>query len=110
MYRAAEGDEGGSYLLELQGRRGDPRFIVFPGPMLATAFVLLADRSKERQEGRHQKGKLMLSDVENHFRRYGIDFASVAGARPRLIELLQEIGLLKGSPDAGESVEIMCPY
>ena len=111
LYRAAEGDEWGSYILgKPQGRGRDRGFIVFPGPMLATTFVLLADRAKEKQEGRHHKGKLMLSDVEDHFRRYGIDFAAVAGARPRLIELLQEIGLLKGSPDAGESVEIMCPY
>ncbi len=110
LYKDFEGDEGGSYVLEPRGRGADRGFIVFPGPLLITTFVILADRAKERREGIHRKGKLMLSDVEAQFNKYGIDFSSAAGARPRLIEVLKGIGLLKGSPDAGESVEIVCPY
>jgi hypothetical protein len=48
--------------------------------------------------------------VEAHFKEYGLDFSAAAGARPRLIYKLQEIGLLKGSPDAGESAEVISPF
>lgn len=111
LYRAEEGDVGGSYLLtDNRKRRASRGFAVFPGPLLTTTFVMLADMRKKRENERGRGGKLILADVEDHFRRYGIDFSTVAGARPQLLKLLLDNGLLKGSPDAGDSVEIVCPY
>ena len=49
----------------------------------------------------------MLRDIEQHLYDYGIDFRSSSFGRPLLIETLMEGGLLVGSPDAGESVEVL---
>ena len=76
-------------------------------PMLIKTVVYLAARIKART---NLIGRLVLSDVENHFKFYGIEFGVAAGARPRLISELQELGLLNGSPDAGDSVEVKSPF
>lgn len=83
--------------------------MVFPGPMLLRTFAFLAGREKERGE-KHERGKLVLADIEAHFKEYGVEFGVTAGARPRLIVQLAEMGLLKGSPDAGDSAEVLSPY
>ena len=40
----------------------------------------------------------------------GIDFSYAADARPLLMQEMQAMGLLAGSPDAGSSVAVSCPY
>jgi hypothetical protein len=82
-------------------------YIVFPGPTLLKLFVFLAERERRRRSvGR----RLILADVEQHFGRYGIDFAASVSARPRLIAELESLGLLRSSPDAGESAELVVPF
>ena len=51
-----------------------------------------------------------LEDIEKHFEKYGIDFGKANDARPTLINQLKAMGLLSGSPDAGGSVAVICPY
>ncbi len=104
LERGGEGDTDDGYLLTPS--RGGAS-VVFPGPMLLKTVILLADREMARARNR---GKLVLSDIEQHFRQYGIEFGVTAGARPRLIAELGELGLLKGSPDAGDSAEVSAPF
>ena len=94
-----KGDEDGGYLLIQQGNG----FIVFPGQLMLKLVAFLSGR-------RVTDRGLVLADLESHFSEYGIDFGAAAGARPRLISTMQEIGMLKGSPDAGDSVGIDRPY
>ena len=94
-----KGDEDGGYLLTPK----DGGFVVFPGSLMLKVFTFLSGKTVD---GR----KLILRDVENHFSKYGIDFGKAGGARPRLIRVMQEIGMLRGSPDAGDSVEIEPQY
>ena len=98
LRRMTVGDEDGGYLLTKSGTG----FVVFPGQLMLKLMAYLSGRQIER--------RLVLSDLENHFAAYGIDFGASAGARPRLISTMQEIGMLRGSPDAGDSVEIERPY
>ena len=75
-------------------------------------ITFLAAQKKKKQELKSGKSndRLVLSDVENHFREYGIEFGMTAGARPKLISELQGLGLLVGSPDAGDSVSVKNPF
>jgi hypothetical protein len=107
MRRYEEGDEGQGYLLDY--KRGEGH-VVFPGPLLIKTVACLADRTKGKRYGPKKKGPLLLGDLETHFREYGIDFSVAAGGRPRLIKELSEMGLLRGSPDAGESAQVAVPY
>lgn len=107
LYRAALGDEAGGYLLIPEGRGASRGFRVFPGQLLLkTVTYLAAQDLRTFRDG----GKLVLEDIENHFQEYGIDFSSAADARPLFMQELQAIGLLTGSPDAGSSVAVACPY
>ena len=99
LRRMTKGDEDGGYLLTQKGNG----FVVFPGQQM---LKLVAHLSSKNTIDR----RLVLADLESHFESYGIDFGTAAGARPRLISTMQEIGMLKGSPDAGDSVEIERPY
>lgn len=105
LRRGAEGDSDDGYLLTPTKSGG---LVVFPGPMLLKTVVLLADRHQMAKA--RNRGKLVLSDIEDHFREYGVEFGSTTGARPRLIAELGELGLLKGSPDAGNSAEVSAPF
>ena len=99
------GDEDGSYILTPKGKTRDRSiFIVFPGHMMLKLFAYLSSTHIDK------KNKMLLADVEEHFAKYGIDFYANEGARPKLIESLAHIGLLKGSPDAGNSIEVKPPY
>jgi len=100
LKRNSETDGDQSYMLT-QAKGG--AVTVFPGPEMLITIIFLAAEAKGRGTG-----KLMLSDIEAHLASYGVNFIS-ATARPRLIQKLQEMGLLKGSPDAGDSVEILLP-
>lgn len=113
LSRSSEGDGDNGYLVT-PIRRGNRamNYSIFPGPMLVKTIAFLAAHKKKKQE--HKTGKsndrLVLSDVENHFREYGIEFGMTAGARPKLISELQGLGLLVGSPDAGDSVSVKNPF
>ena len=103
LYRPTLGDEQGGYLLAPEGHGAKRGFRVFPGQsLLKTAAYLTAQHKAS--------GKLVLQDVEDYFGQYGIDFSSAADARPLLMKELQAMGLLSGSPDAGSSVTVACPY
>ena len=110
LYRAQMGDEAGGYLLSPEGRGQGRGFRVFPGQLLLKTVTYLAARSKWARNGRGGAGKLVLQDVEHRFAQYGVDFSSAADARPLLMRELQAMGLLTGSPDAGSSVAVACPY
>lgn len=110
LYRAQIGDEAGGYLLSPEGRGRDRGFRVFPGQLLLKTVTYLAARSKWSRNERGGAGKLVLQDVEHRFAQYGVDFSSAADARPLLMQELQAMGLLTGSPDAGSSVAVACPY
>ena len=110
LYRAEVGDEAGGYLLVPEGRGAKRGFRVFPGQMLLKTVTYLAAESKSSSRPHGGGGKLVLQDVEEHFGQYGIDFSTAADARPLLMKELQAMGLLTGSPDAGSSVAVACPY
>ena len=110
LYRAEVGDEAGGYLLIPEGRGRGRGFRVFPGQLLLKTITFLAAKSKESDQERGGAGMLVLKDVEDHFVQYGVDFSNAADARPLLMRELQAMGLLTGSPDAGSSVAVSCPY
>lgn len=110
LYKAELGDEAGGYLLTPEGRGATRGFRVFPGQMLLKTITYLASKEKSSESSRGGGGKLVLQDLEDHFAAYGIDFSAAADARPRLMQELQAMGLLTGSPDAGSSVAVACPY
>lgn len=110
LYRAELGDEAGGYLIAPEGRGSKRGFRVFPGQLLLKTMTYLAAKRKWSGQRRGGGGKLVLQDVEDHFCQYGIDFSTAADARPLLMKELQAMGLLTGSPDAGSSVAVACPY
>ncbi len=111
LYRAERGDEAGGHLLVREGRGESAGFRVFPGQLLLQTITFLAARTKQTAHGNIPGGgKLILRDIEDHFAHYGIDFSLAADARPLLIEELQGLGLLNGSPDAGSSVAVSSPF
>ena len=110
LYRAQLGDEAGGCLLTPEGRGVGRGFRVFPGQLLLKTVTYLAAKRKLLHQRRGGVGKLVLQDVEDHFGEYGVDFSSAADARPLLMRELQAMGLLTGSPDAGSSVAVACPY
>jgi hypothetical protein len=113
LARSGEGDGDNGYLVTpiKRGNRA-MNYSIFPGPMLVKTISFLAAQKKRKIELKTGKGsdRLVLSDVENHFRQYGVEFGMTAGARPKLIAELQSLGLLVGSPDAGDSVSVKNPF
>ncbi|MEX0288200.1 MAG: hypothetical protein AB3N14_03745 [Flavobacteriaceae bacterium] len=107
LYKDNRGDEAGGYLLEKKGRGETAGFRVFPGQLLLQLVTSLSSSAKAREGG---GGKLVLQDIEDHFSVYGVDFTLAAEARPSLIDELQSLGLLAGSPDAGNSVAVTSPF
>ena len=102
LYRSADDDSGSGLLIRCAATTTK----IVPGHRLLHLFAFLAARSKSRSRGR-ERGKLVLRDIERHLYDYGIDFRSSSFGRPLLIEKLMEGGLLVGSPDAGESAEVL---
>ena len=76
--------------------------------LIKTIAYLAGEHKKINTEG--ASNRLVLSDIEKHFRYYGIEFGLTASARPKLITELQALGLLVGSPDAGDSVAVKNPF
>jgi len=110
LYRAEPPEEMSGHLLVPEGR-GDKRgFRVFPGPLLLKAVTYLATSAKRLRRAHGGSGILVLEDIEEHFADYGVDFSMAADARPQLMNELQDLGLLSGSPDAGGSVSVTCPF
>jgi hypothetical protein len=109
LYQSEAGDESGGYLLTSIGQGAKRGFKVFPGQLLLKAMAYLSARDKSLSYG-SGGGIHVLQDVEDHFASYGIDFSNAADARPLLMEKLQSMGLLRGSPDAGSSVAVEIPY
>lgn len=109
LYRAELGDEAGGHLLTPEGVGPKRGFRVFPGQLLLKTMTFLAAQRKGLGR-RGGSGMLVLQDVEDHFSQYGIDFSTAADARPLLMNELQAMGLLRGTPDAGSSVAVANPY
>ncbi len=109
LQKGDSGDATGGHLLLKQGKRKQLAYRVFPGQLLLQTIAYLSASAKQNEEGTGG-GKLVLRDIEDHFKEYGIDFAVSADARPLLMEQLQVLGLLSGSPDAGSSVAVTCPF
>jgi len=110
MYRDEIGDESGGYLLIPEGKGATRGFRVFPGQLLIKTITYLAAQDKHLDSMRGGGGKLVLGDVESHFHQYGVDFSNAVDARLMLMEEMKALGLLTGSPDAGSSVAVSCPY
>lgn len=102
LYRSADDDSGSGLLIRCPGTTTQ----IVPGHRLLQLFAFLAARYKSRSQGT-EGGKLVLRDIEQHLYDYGIDFRSSSFGRPLLIEKLLEGGFLAGSPDAGESAEVI---
>ena len=106
MRKAPVGDQEGGYLLDLKGSGRNRAFLVFPGQLLLKTITILAAEARKRSV----QGLLVLQDVENHFSTYGVEFSQTAAVRLRLMEQLQAMGLLVGSPDAGAQVAVGRPF
>ena len=104
LYRSADDDSGSGLLIRCSYPATTTKIV--PGHRLLQLFAFLAARAKLQSRGR-ERGKLLLRDVERHLYDYGIDFRSSSFGRPLLIEKLMEGGFLVGSPDAGESAEVL---
>ena len=102
LYRTEE-DESGSGLL-ITGTKDTTRIV--PGHRLLQLFAYLAARAKSKSHSQ-ETGKLVLQDIEQHLFEYGIDFRASSYGRPLLIQKLAEGGFLVGSPDAGESAQVL---
>ena len=102
LYRSADDASGSGLLIRCPATTTK----IVPGHRLLQLFAFLAARAKSRSRER-EGGKLVLRDIERHLYNYGIDFRSSSFGRPLLIEKLMEGGFLVGSPDAGESAEVL---
>ncbi len=78
--------------------------------LLQTVAALAADAKHNMESTVAGGGRLVLADIEEHFAIYGINFSQAADARPLLMQELQALGLLSGSPDAGSSVAVVYPF
>jgi hypothetical protein len=110
LHRAEKGDEAGGYLFTPEGRGASRGFRTFPGQLLLKSVTCLAAARKNDAARTGGAGKLVLQDVEDVFSEYGVDFAAAADARPLLMQELEALGLLAGSPDAGSSVAVAYPF
>ena len=102
LYRSSDDDSGSGLLIRCPATTTK----IVPGHRLLQLFALLAARAKLRLRGK-ERGKLVLRDIEQHLYDYGIDFRSSSFGRPLLMDKLLEGGFLLGSPDAGESAEVL---
>ena len=102
LRKMEQGDEDGGYLV-IPSKRKNTGYKIFPGNLMLKLITFLAERANPHK-------KLVFADVEDHFKKYGLDFGEKGEIRPKLIESLQDMGLLRGSPDAGDSVAVSNPY
>ena len=97
-------DDTGSSLLV--PTRGGQTAKISPEHRLLQMFAFLAERRKVRAQA-NRRGRLVLRDVEAHLMAYGIDCKSGAVGRSVLVAKLSDGGLFRGSPDAGESAQVL---
>jgi len=102
LRKIAKGDEDGGYLTY----GGAKVYKIFPGNLMIKLITYLAVKKNET-DGRKAAD---LSDVEKHFKIYGVDFSENGELRKKLIKSFLDMGLLKGSPDAGDSAGINSPW
>ena len=102
LRKMEKGDEDGGYLI-IPSKQKNSAYKIFPGNLMLRLITYLAAKANTDK-------KLILADVENHFKNYGLDFGEKGEIREVLIKSLQDMGLLKGSPDAGDSVAVQNPY
>jgi len=102
LRKMEKGDEDGGYLI-IPSKQKNSAYKIFPGNLMLRLITYLAAKANTDK-------KLILADVENHFKHYGLDFGEKGEIREVLIKSLQDMGLLKGSPDAGDSVAVQNPY
>lgn len=103
LRRSADDDSGSGLLIRCPGSTTR----IVPGHRLLQLFAFLAVQRKARSKHERERGKLVLRDLETQLYDYGVDFRSSSFGRPLLIEKLMEGGFLIGSPDAGESAEVL---
>lgn len=101
------GESDDAYLLE-RGPKNKKLFRAFPGHRVLSLYTLLAHAEKSFASG--EPTRLILSDLESHFRRLGIDFSLIGGVRAQLLKTLAAQGILIGTPDAGDGVELESPF
>ena len=102
LRKMEKGDEDGGYLI-IPSKQKNSAYKIFPGNLMLRLITYLAAKANTDK-------KLIIADVENHFKNYGLDFGEKGEIREVLIKSLQDMGLLKGSPDAGDSVAVQNPY
>ena len=98
-----KGDEDGGYLV-VPNKQVNTGYRIFPGNLMLKLITYFANCKKLATK------QLTLADVERHFNDYGLDFGENEEIRRMLIRSLQEMGLLTGSPDAGDGVSVSNPY
>jgi len=103
LRRMDKGDEDGGYLV-IPNKQAHTGYRIFPGNLMLKLITYFANCKKLATK------QLTLADVERHFNDYGLDFGENEEIRRMLIRSLQEMGLLTGSPDAGDGVSVSNPY
>ncbi len=101
--KSAGGDERASHLFETQKRQ---RLLwrVLPGPLTIQLFVHLATR-----ENSGKNRQTTIGDLFSHLAVYRLGTDTEAG-RSAILDSLENLGLLRGSPDAGASLPIRDPF
>ena len=110
LYKGHTGEYFGGYLLSGQSGSFSGKAKIFPGHGLIKMILFLALKNKRRENPNINTKNLVLEDIETHFSKYGIDFTKTAETRNLLMTSLKDMGLLTGSPDAGSSVAVACPF
>ncbi|MBJ6980918.1 hypothetical protein [Luteimonas sp. MC1572] len=101
------GGQDDGYLLA-RGPANRRLFRVFPASKVIALYTLLAHADKSRRVGPSQR--LLLNDLEGIWRELGVDFTLLGGVRAELLRALSQIGILRGTPDAGEGAVLVNPY
>lgn len=112
VLRKSEGyDDRASHFLEKVTDIKDKRTFqwrISPGQLIIQMFAYFS--ALEVQGNKKIQRELVLRDIEDHFRSYGVDFTLSSDGRKLLIQKLENAGLVLSSPDAGASMKIKNPY
>ena len=108
LRKSEEFDDRASHIFEDKNLGRKKYWTVNPGSLAVQMFAFLAHQRITKDH--NIKRGLILGDIEDHFRIYGIDYTSSPDGRKLLIERLSGAGLLMSNPDAGASIKINMPY